>query len=69
MKYTETFPHDKENFVARKEMRYRFASVEYGIKANGKIMLPENASASNPVPGAVLCHGFGVNQNVMESSA
>jgi pimeloyl-ACP methyl ester carboxylesterase len=32
-------------------------------------MLPALASASNPVPGAILCHGFGADQNIMESSA
>jgi pimeloyl-ACP methyl ester carboxylesterase len=53
----------------RKEMRYQLLSEPNGIKVNGKIMLPAHASASNPVPGAVLCHGFGADQRVMESSA
>jgi alpha-beta hydrolase superfamily lysophospholipase len=64
-----TLPLDEDEFVERKEMRYRLLSVSSGIKVNGKIMLPAHASASNPVPGAVLCHGFGADQNVMESSA
>ncbi len=50
-------------------MRYLLSPVASGIKVNGKIMLPAHASVSNPVPGAVLCHGFGADQNVMESSA
>jgi len=40
-----------------------------GIKLYGTIMLPASASASNPVPGAVLCHGFGADRKIMESSA
>jgi esterase/lipase len=64
-----TLPREEEKFVERKEMRYLLSPVANGIKVNGKIMLPANASASNLVPGAVLCHGFGADQNVMESSA
>ena len=64
-----TLPGDEEKLVKRKEMRYRLSAVASGIKVNGKIVLPEHASASKPVPGAVLCHGFGADQNVMESSA
>jgi fermentation-respiration switch protein FrsA (DUF1100 family) len=40
-----------------------------GIKLQGLIRLPAGASASNPVPGALLCHGFGADNKVMESSA
>lgn len=64
-----TLPRDEEKFVERKEMRYLLPPVARGIKVNGKIMLPANASVSHPVPGAVLCHGFGANQKVMESGA
>lgn len=32
-------------------------------------MLPDKASITNPVPGAVLCHGFGSDMTVMEPSA
>jgi pimeloyl-ACP methyl ester carboxylesterase len=60
---------DEEQFVKRKEMRYRLSPEAGGIKVNGKIVLPVHASAFNLVPGAVLCHGFGADQNVMESSA
>ena len=60
---------DEEKFAERKEMKYLLPPIAHGIKVNGKIMLPANASASRPVPGAVLCHGFGANQNVMESGA
>ena len=41
----------------------------HGLKLHGKIILPKKASTANPVPGAVLCHGFGADQRVMESSA
>jgi pimeloyl-ACP methyl ester carboxylesterase len=40
-----------------------------GINLYGKITIPEQASANNPVPGAVFCHGFGSDHKVMESSA
>jgi len=40
-----------------------------GIELKGKILLPEKASAANPVPAAILCHGFGSDHRVMESSA
>jgi fermentation-respiration switch protein FrsA (DUF1100 family) len=41
----------------------------HGVKIYGKIILPACASNSNPVPGAVLCHGIGADHKVMESSA
>ena len=40
-----------------------------GVELHGMVMLPDNASASNPVPGAVLCHGFGGDRSVMEPGA
>ncbi len=40
-----------------------------GIKLNGKLFMPENASKNNRVPGAVLCHGYGSDQSVFEQSA
>ncbi len=67
--YSATFSSSKEKPAKRKEMVYRLFSKASGIRVNGKVMLPAHASASNPVPGAVLCHGFGADQNVMESSA
>jgi esterase/lipase len=66
---TTTLLQKKVKPPRRKEMRYRLISEASGIRVNGKIMLPAHASASNPVPGAVLCHGFGADQRVMESSA
>ena len=53
----------------KREMRYRLSPVENGAKVYGKIMLPMHASATNTVPGAVLCHGFGGDHDVMQSSA
>jgi fermentation-respiration switch protein FrsA (DUF1100 family) len=41
----------------------------HGVRIYGKIILPADASVSNPVPGAVLCHGIGADHKVMESSA
>jgi predicted alpha/beta-fold hydrolase len=58
-----------ENPAEIKEMRYRLLSETSGTKVNGKVMLPAHASSKNKVPGAVLCHGFGADQNVMENSA
>ncbi len=50
-------------------MRYQVLSKSCGIRMNGKIMMPALATTSNPVPGVVLCHGFGADQRIMESSA
>lgn len=41
----------------------------HGVELHGTIMLPDNAGESGPVPGAVLCHGFGGNRKVMEPGA
>ncbi len=62
---SNTDPLLKKNRV----MRYRLSPVVNGAKIYGKIMLPAHASAINTVPGAVLCHGFGVDHDVMESAA
>jgi len=40
-----------------------------GISLRGKVLLPEEASVRNPVPGAVLCHGFGSGYRALEPSA
>lgn len=66
---TATLTGDEGKLVEKKEMRYRLSQAAGGIKINGKIMLPPQASASHPVPAAVLCHGYGADQNVMESAA
>jgi pimeloyl-ACP methyl ester carboxylesterase len=60
-------PNAEKGVLRRKEIPVAFGS--HGIRLYGKIMLPEHANINNPVPGAVLCHGFGADQNVMESSA
>jgi len=41
----------------------------HGLRLKGKILLPPEASPSEPVPGAVLCHGFGAANRVMEPAA
>jgi pimeloyl-ACP methyl ester carboxylesterase len=64
---TATLPRAELKLGARKEMPVVFGS--HGIKLHGTIMLPAHASAYSPVPGAVLCHGFGADRKVMESSA
>jgi pimeloyl-ACP methyl ester carboxylesterase len=50
-----------------KELPVFFGS--HGLRLKGKILIPSQASAGKPVPGAVLCHGFGAAQKVMEPSA
>ncbi|HJX02934.1 MAG TPA: alpha/beta fold hydrolase [Dehalococcoidia bacterium] len=40
-----------------------------GIKLRGQVLLPENASADSPVPGVVLCHGFGSSYRQTRPSA
>ncbi|MCJ7515727.1 MAG: alpha/beta fold hydrolase [Dehalococcoidia bacterium] len=41
----------------------------HGLKLKGKILLPVEASTRQPVPGAILCHGFGAAYRVMEPAA
>ncbi len=41
----------------------------HGLQLKGKILLPADATESKPVPGAVLCHGFGSAHRVMEPAA
>jgi pimeloyl-ACP methyl ester carboxylesterase len=64
---TTILPNAEKGLLRRKEIPVVFGS--HGIRLQGKIMLPERADTNNPVPGAVLCHGFGADCNVMESSA
>jgi pimeloyl-ACP methyl ester carboxylesterase len=41
----------------------------HGLQLKGKILLPPDATNGKPVPGAVLCHGFGAAHRVMEPAA
>jgi pimeloyl-ACP methyl ester carboxylesterase len=58
---------DKEKAAEIKEFPIAFGS--HGLKLKGKIFLPKNSNADEPVPGAVLCHGFGAAYRVMEAGA
>ncbi|MGB8707828.1 MAG: alpha/beta fold hydrolase [Dehalococcoidia bacterium] len=58
---------DLEKETEIKEFPIVFGS--HGLQLKGKIILPKEASADEPVPGAVLCHGFGAAYRVMEPSA
>jgi len=59
--------NDKEKETEIKEFPIVFGS--HGLKLKGKILLPKDAKADEPVPGAVLCHGFGAAYRVMEPGA
>jgi pimeloyl-ACP methyl ester carboxylesterase len=50
-----------------KELPIIFGS--HNLKLRGKVLLPQDSNVDNPVPGAVLCHGFGASQRAMEPSA
>jgi pimeloyl-ACP methyl ester carboxylesterase len=41
----------------------------HGLRLKGKVIIPSEASPGEPVPGAVLCHGFGAAHRVMEPAA
>jgi pimeloyl-ACP methyl ester carboxylesterase len=41
----------------------------HGTELHGTVTLPDDANELNPVPGAVLCHGFGGKRSVMEPGA
>ena len=57
----------KEKAAEIKELPVVFGS--HGLKLNGKILLPKNSNTDEPVPGVVLCHGFGSAYRVMEPCA
>ena len=40
-----------------------------GFKLRGQILFPVQATPESPVPGVVLCHGFGSGQSAVKSSA
>ena len=61
------FNRNEQEASTIKELPIIFGS--HGLKLKGKILLPRAATASEPVPGAVLCHGFGAAHRVMEQSA
>jgi pimeloyl-ACP methyl ester carboxylesterase len=48
---------------------FPIAFGNHGIELKGKVMIPQGADLDNPVPGVVLCHGFGAGYAVMEPSA
>jgi pimeloyl-ACP methyl ester carboxylesterase len=50
-----------------KEFPVAFGS--HGLKLKGKILLPKKSNVDEPVPGVVLCHGFGAAYRVMEPCA
>jgi cephalosporin-C deacetylase-like acetyl esterase len=55
--------NEQEKAAEIKELPIVFGS--HGLKLKGKILLPKEATADEPVPGAVLCHGFGSAHRVM----
>jgi pimeloyl-ACP methyl ester carboxylesterase len=57
----------KEKATEIKEFPVVFGS--HGLQLKGKILLPKQANTNEPVPGAVLCHGFGSAYRVMEPAA
>ena len=57
----------KEKAAEIKEFPIAFGS--HGLKLKGKVFLPRDANADEPIPGAVLCHGFGAARRVMKPSA
>ena len=63
--FTDTFnePVDKEII----EKMITFGS--HGLRLNGTLYLPANASPQNRVPAAILCHGYGNYQVAFETNA
>ena len=63
----------KESGIDKAKMaEIREIPVVFGnnsIVLQGKVLLPREASTRKPVPGAVLCHGFGAGYRAMEPSA
>jgi pimeloyl-ACP methyl ester carboxylesterase len=57
----------REKVAEIKESPVVFGS--HGLKLKGKVLLPKNSNGDEPVPGAVLCHGFGAGYRAMEPAA
>ena len=41
----------------------------HGVNLNGTLFMPSGASRYNRLPGAVMCHGYGGDQEAFENSA
>ncbi|MBM3183445.1 MAG: alpha/beta fold hydrolase [Chloroflexi bacterium] len=65
--FRKEFRVGKAKMAGTRDIPVAFGSN--GIKLNGKVLLPKEASAREPVPGVVLCHGFGAGHSAMEPSA
>ncbi len=50
---------------------YEFPIVfgSYGLRLQGKILFPDRLNINFPIPGAVLCHGFGASHRAVKASA
>jgi pimeloyl-ACP methyl ester carboxylesterase len=62
----------KQNISALKKVKIEEHPVTFGshgLKLIGKALLPDSACAESPVPGAVLCHGFGSSHRSIKESA
>lgn len=57
----------KEKAIGIKESPIAFGS--HGVKLTGKVLMPEYADIDTPLPGAILCHGFGASSKAVEPSA
>jgi pimeloyl-ACP methyl ester carboxylesterase len=54
------------------EKQIRIQNITFnsnGLKLRGQIIFPPEASADSPVPGMLLCHGFGASHKAMKPSA
>ena len=59
----------REANVKNKVKEWPITFGSNGLKLAGKVFLPDIASAESPVPGAILCHGFGSSHRAMQDSA
>jgi pimeloyl-ACP methyl ester carboxylesterase len=59
----------KEKSTSQNIKEIPVAFGDHDIKLKGKVFFPAAADESNPVPGMLLCHGFGSAQRAMEPSA
>jgi pimeloyl-ACP methyl ester carboxylesterase len=57
----------KEKATGTKELPVTFGT--HGVKLIGKVLLPEDQDTHSPLPGAILCHGFGASYKAVEPSA
>jgi pimeloyl-ACP methyl ester carboxylesterase len=63
------FDRRKDNDTSHDIKEFPVTFGSHGLKIKGSVLMPAKATPKSPVPGAVLCHGFGSSRKSTESAA